>query len=397
MANVCTKGGVEYATINEAVKAEGQDVIKLLTAVNEDVVIPQRRYATIDLNGQTLTCVKSHAIEVERKGTLTVMSSTGKGTVDCIVNAKAALYIGPGASATIEAGTFTRSKEDSKNGSNTWYVIQNHGSLVIDGTASVNGSSTFTSAVENGFDSGRQADMDAFNTMGDSEYVATLTVNDGVIASNKISVKNDEHATCIINGGTLRCTQNPITNWSPLTINGGTITTAGSETAILNGSYNGSQGNATINGGTINAKSGDGQIIAFAEGYASGATYTVKGGTFSKAPAQEYCAPGVSFVTDADGKITASSSVWKLPDGGAVGLGFNGLRRLVMKAETVSYPAGGIDIPMGFDPVGILGVSMTGGAMGYIDRANRKVLLYTANGKEASGNITDVSIVLIGH
>ena len=176
MANVCSKGGVEYATVNEAIKAEGQEAIKLLTAVSEDVVVPQRKYATIDLNGQTLTCVASHAIEVERRGTLTVMSSTGKGTVDCIVNAKSALYVGPGASATIEAGTFTRSKEDSKNGSNTWYVIQNHGSLVIDGTASINGTSTFTSAVENGFDSGRQADMDAFNSMGDSDYTASLTV-----------------------------------------------------------------------------------------------------------------------------------------------------------------------------------------------------------------------------
>lgn len=394
MANVCSKGGVEYATVNEAIKAEGQEAIKLLIAVSEDVVVPQRRYATIDLNGQTLTCVASHAITVENKATVTITDSADGGTVDSIITGKAALYVMPGGSATVEDGKLTRSKEDSKD--NTWYVIQNQGSLVITGNASISNSSTLSSAVENGFDSTRQADADAFATMGDSEYVATLSLDGGTITSNVLGIKNDEHSTLVTNGGKIVAKTQPILNWTYATINGGTFNSSGSGVVVSNGTYNGSAGSLAINGGQFNTLIKTDEIVQALPSYES-EDIVITGGDFAKAPAEKYCAPGVAFITDSKGRVTVSRSIWRYPDGGAVGLGFNGLRRLVMKAETVAYPTGGIDIPMGFDPVGILGVSMQGGAMGYIDRANRKVLLYTANGKEASGNISDVSIVLIGH
>ena len=396
MANVCSKGGVEYATINEAVKAEGQEAIKLLSAVNEDVVIPQRRYATIDLNGQTLTAVASHAITVENKATVTVTDSADGGIVDGTVNGKAALYIMPGGSATVEDGKLTRSKEDSTSQGNTWYVIQNQGALVITGNASISNASTLSSAIENGFDSGRQVDVDAFATMGDAEYVATLSFDGGTVTTNVLGIKNDEHSSLVANGGKIVAKTQPILNWSYATINGGTFNSSGTGVVISNGTYNGSAGSLTINGGQFNTLVKTDEIVQALPSYES-ENIVITGGDFAKAPAEKYCAPGVAFITDAKGRVTVSRSIWKYPDGGAVGLGFNGLRRLVMKAETVAYPAGGIDIPMGFDPVGILGASMQGGAMGYIDRANRKVLLYTANGKEATGNITDVSIVLIGH
>lgn len=396
MANICSKGGVEYATINEAVKAEGQEAIKLLSAVNEDVIIPQRKYATIDLNGQTLAAVASHAITVERNATLTVTSSAKNGIVDGTVNGKAALYVMPGGSATIEGGKFTRSKEDSTSQGNTWYVIQNQGALVITGDANVENKSTLSSAIENGFDSSRQADVDAFATMGDAEYVATVSMTGGNVASNVIGLKNDECSMSNISGGKIVAKTQAVLNWTVCDITGGTLNSSGSGTVVSNGTYNGSAGSLTINGGQFNTLIKTDEIVQALPSYES-ENIVITGGDFAKAPAEKYCAPGVAFVTDAKGRVTVSRSIWKYPDGGAVGLGFNGLRRLVMKAETVAYPAGGIDIPMGFDPVGILGASMQGGAMAYIDRATRKVLLYTANGKEATGNITDVSIVLIGH
>ena len=180
MANVCRKGSIEYETINAAVKAEGEDRIVLLSNATEDVVIPMRRYATIDLAGFTITSVASHAITVEDKAVLTIMSSVDGGTVDGVVNGKAALYVMPGGSATLDSGKLTRSKEDSKD--NTWYVIQNQGDLVIAG-GSVSNSSTKSSAIENGFDSSREADMEALATK-DQGYLASTSITGGTITTN---------------------------------------------------------------------------------------------------------------------------------------------------------------------------------------------------------------------
>ena len=396
MANVCTKGTAQFETVNAAVKAEGYDTISLLGNVAEDVVIPMGMSATIDLAGHTISAVASHAITVERNATLTVTSSAKNGIVDGTINGKAALYVMPGGSATIEGGKFTRSKEDSTSQGNSWYVIQNQGALVITGDANVENKSTLSSAIENGFDSGRQADVDAFNSMQDPEYVATVSMTGGNVASNVIGLKNDECSTSNVSGGKIVAKTQAVLNWTVCDITGGTLNSSGSGTVVTNGTYNGSAGQLTISGGTFNTIVADGNIIAGVEGYPSEAV-VISGGDFAKLPPAEYLAPGVSYTTDSKGRVTLSTSIWRYPDGGVVGGGFNGFKRLIMRADAVDYVEGGFAIPKGFYADTLLEASVKGGAMAWFDRTNNKVLLYTANGKEAAGTLNDVTIVLIGH
>lgn len=396
MANVCIKGTAQFETVNDAVKAEGFDTISLLGNVNEDVVIPMGRTATIDLAGHTIAAVASHAITVEMNATLTVTSSAKNGAVDGTVNGKAALYVMPGGNATIEGGKFYRSKEDSTSAGNSWYVIQNQGALVITGDANISNASTLSSAVENGFDSARQADMDAFNSMNDADYLASVVMSGGNLTSNVIGLKNDEHSTSTVSGGKIVAKTQAVLNWTICSITGGTLNSSGSGTVVSNGTYNGSAGKLTITGGQFNTLIKTDQIVQALPGYES-EDIVISGGDFAKAPKQEYCAPGVVFLTDAKGRVTVSMTVWQYPDGGVVGGGFNGFKRLIMKADTVDYVAGGFDVPRGFNADALMEASVKGGMMAWFDRANRKVVLYTANGTEATGTLTDVTFVFIGH
>lgn len=393
MTAICTKGSNQYDTINAAVKAEGEEPVVLTANVTEDVIIPQNRYATIDLAGHTLTSVASHAITVERYATLTIMTSVDGGIVDSVVNGKAALYVMPLGSATVESGKLTRSKEDSKD--NTWYVVWNQGELVIAG-GSVSNSSTLSSAIENGFDSSRESDVEAFNSVGDEAYVATTTISGGTVTTNVIGLKNDEHSMATITGGKIVAKTQAVLNWNICNITGGTLNSSGTGVVVSNGTYNGSAGKLTISGGQFNTLVKTDEIVQPLPSYES-ENIVISGGDFAKAPQQKYCAPGVVFLTDAKGRVTVSNTIWQYPDGGVVGGGFNGFRRLIMRADSVDYTAGGFDIPAGFNADSLMEASVKGGVLAWYDRANRKVVLYTANGKEATGTLTDVSIVLIGH
>ena len=393
MTAICTKGSNQYDTINAAVKAEGEEPVVLTANVTEDVIIPQNRYATIDLAGHTLTSVASHAITVERYATLTIMTSVDGGIVDSVVNGKSALYVMPLGSATVESGKLTRSKEDSKD--NTWYVVWNQGELVIAG-GSVSNSSTLSSAIENGFDTSRESDVEAFNSVGDEAYVATTTISGGTVTTNVIGLKNDERSMATITGGKIVAKTQAVLNWNICNITGGTLNSSGTGVVVSNGTYNGSAGKLTISGGQFNTLIKTDEIVQPLPSYES-ENIVISGGDFAKAPQQKYCAPGVVFLTDAKGRVTVSNTIWQYPDGGVVGGGFNGFRRLIMRADSVDYTAGGFDIPAGFNADSLMEASVKGGVLAWYDRANRKVVLYTANGKEATGTLTDVSIVLIGH
>ena len=377
---------------NERIKEGGE--VALENDITGDIIITKD--VTIDLAGFTLTNVADHTITVKPKVNAVIGDSVGTAKVDSVVNGKASLFVEPRGNASIYGGRFERSAEDSST--NTWYTIQNQGNVSIDGPdADIAGKSTLTSCIENGFDTAREADKEAFESVGDPDYNAILLVRDGLVASNKIAIKNDEHGTCSISGGKVRCTQNPITNWGKLGILGGTVTTAGSPTAILNGAYNGSVGYVSISGGTINAVgAGDAPIIDTIDGYEAGAKCFISGGTFSKAPPQEYLMPGFVFITDSSGKTVAVDGRWQYPERGPQGGAFNGYKRFIIHKDIYEYETGGITAPLGFKPVAVVSASAKGGVVPYVTQ-ERKIILYTLDGKEASGNIEDLTIVMIGN
>lgn len=102
---------------------------------NEDIRIAKEKTLTLDLNGHTLTNVEDHTIA--NYGTLTIIDSSdeGKGTVDNVTHAKAALHNAEDAKVTLRGGSFTRSKEAGNSaessGGNSFYTLQNYGTMTV--------------------------------------------------------------------------------------------------------------------------------------------------------------------------------------------------------------------------------------------------------------------------
>ena len=243
--------GKQYASIAAAIAAiDAKGTVTLLGDATEDVTIPEGKAITLDLNGKKLTNKASHTIT--NNGTLTVTDSIGGGVVDNITHAKAALSNAVGATATLEGGTFMRSKEAGKDGNNSggnsYYTIENYGSMSFGSGASVENAGHFSSMIRNG----------GKNT---AESPAEMTINGGTFSGGINTIKNDDYGNLTINDGDFDNTsQYVIMNWSKATINNGTFKTSSKATSavLFNSSYgNGPAdiGSLEVNGGTFTANS----------------------------------------------------------------------------------------------------------------------------------------------
>lgn len=386
--------GIEYATIREAmIYATNGSRIFLDSDMEEDVEVLGRKNVVIDLAGHTLRNKTTHTVTVLSTATLTIDDSVGGGVVDCITHARAAVICMNGGSCRLVGGKFTRSKEDSTAGSNSWYVIMNYGTMTISGSVVIEGTSTFSSAVRNGFDTSKADEMAMYDGRP-----ATMAISGGSVTSGKIAVKNDEMATLTISGGNLTCTNEALLNWSSASIMGGTLESTAKET-VWNGSYKGSGGILDITGGIFKAPAGvqPVRVLTEADGSDSPTRTSVSGGSFSTAPDTQYLAPGFVISTGSDGLPVIIHGGWDLPDEGMVGGGFNGWRRLIIRKTSVDYTAGGIDIPdVGASEAVLLGVSAKGGLSGYWDSSAGKLVLYKGT-KEVTGTIDDLSVIFLCH
>lgn len=243
--------GMKYASIAAAIAAiDAKGTVTLLGDVTEDVTIPEGKAITLDLNGKKLTNKASHTIT--NNGTLTVTDSIGGGVVDNITHAKAALSNAVGATATLEGGTFMRSKEAGKDGNNSggnsYYTIENYGSMSFGSGASVENAGHFSSMIRNG----------GKNT---AESPAEMTINGGTFSGGINTIKNDDYGNLTINDGDFDNTsQYVIMNWSKATINNGTFKTSSKATSavLFNSSYGNDPadiGSLEVNGGTFTTNS----------------------------------------------------------------------------------------------------------------------------------------------
>ncbi|MFR2917448.1 MAG: InlB B-repeat-containing protein [Eggerthellaceae bacterium] len=243
--------GMKYASIAAAIAAiDAKGTVTLLGDVTEDVTIPEGKAITLDLNGKKLTNKASHTIT--NNGTLTVTDSIGGGVVDNITHAKAALSNAVDATATLEGGTFMRSKEAGKDGNNSggnsYYTIENYGSMSFGSGASVENAGHFSSMIRNG----------GKNT---AESPAEMTINGGTFSGGINTIKNDDYGNLTINDGDFDNTsQYVIMNWSKATINNGTFKTSSKATSavLFNSSYGNDPadiGSLEVNGGTFTTNS----------------------------------------------------------------------------------------------------------------------------------------------
>ena len=253
-------GNVTYfSTLSDAVSAatEGQ-TIALLGNVTESVTIPADKSVTLDLAGHTLTNADGeHTVTVTKGGTLTVTDSSADkaGVIDNVSHGKGAL-VNHG-TVTVESGTLTRSKEASKsptdNGGNSWYVVDNQGTMTFDGGKVIN-DSKLSSLIRN--------------------LNGTLTINDGTFENDFIALKNDDGGTLNVAGGTVTSDEQAIQSWSTTTISGGTLN--GRVTA-WDYANSGNESVLTISGGTVN---GDVQAINYMNAD-KGPEVVIKGGTIT--------------------------------------------------------------------------------------------------------------------
>ena len=243
--------GMKYASIAAAIAAiDAKGTVTLLGDATEDVTIPEGKAITLDLNGKKLTNKASHTIT--NNGTLTVTDSIGGGVVDNITHAKAALSNAVGATATLEGGTFMRSKEAGKDGNNSggnsYYTIENYGSMSFGSGASVENAGHFSSMIRNG---GKNS----------AESPAEMTINGGTFSGGINTIKNDDYGNLTINNGDFDNTsQYVIMNWSKATINNGTFKTSSKATSavLFNSSYGNDpadSGSLVVNGGTFTTNS----------------------------------------------------------------------------------------------------------------------------------------------
>ncbi len=197
-----------YDTISEAVNAasEGQ-IITLRSNVTESVTLDEGVDITLDLAGFTLTNSEGqHTITVNEGAKLAIKDSSEAqtGTVDNVTHAKGALV--NFGDTTVESGTLTRSAEASTsasdNGGNSWYVVDNQGTLTFNGGKVVN-EGYYSSLIRN--------------------LNGTLTVNDGEFSNHFIALKNDNYGVMNIAGGTITSKEQSIQNWSEANISGGEL------------------------------------------------------------------------------------------------------------------------------------------------------------------------------
>lgn len=255
-------------------QSDGQITVDLNSKVTDDLVVPKNTTVTLNLNGYTISNVSNHTIN--NKGTLDI---NGEGIIDSVIHGKAAINNELGATATLNGGTYTRSKENGSNsadnGGNSYYNIVNHGTMTINENVVVKQDGQFSSLLENGWYSGSQ------NTSGTP---SVLTINGGTFSGGLNTIKNDDYGQLTINNGTFEnVSQAALLNWNIATVNGGTFTSDNSN-VILNGRLDNTmdQGILTITGGKFVAAKDKDVIAKMVDGNEDSLKgVTITGGTYS--------------------------------------------------------------------------------------------------------------------
>ena len=281
-----------YKSLTEAIDAaEDGQTATLLGDATENITIAAKKQITLDLNGFKLTNASDHTIT--NNGTLTIKDSSAAktGTVDNVTHGKGALV--NNGTVTLDGGTFERSEEAGtlkpyENGGNSWYTVQNNGTMTVNDGVTVRNAGGYSSNLCN----------------ADNSH-AKLVINGGTFTGGVNAVKNGSNTTLVINGGTFSNTsQYVIMNWSDATISGGDFTSGGTAPAVLfTSSYETDKDSLKVTGGTY---SGSSKMVRNYYDDSNRGNASVSGGTFSAEVPADCCAENFApaKTTDASGNVT---------------------------------------------------------------------------------------------
>ena len=269
--------------LEQALNGSSVTTIKLGADITASITIASGKTITLDLNGYKLTN-EAGKHTITNNGTLTI---TGTGTVDNVSHARAALFNNEGATAVLNGGSFTRSQENGKtkedSGNNSFYTIQNLGTMTINAGVSVTQNGCFSSMVANGY----------YNGTGKTN-TPTMIINGGTFSGGLNTVKNDDCGVMTINGGEFKnFAQACVQNHNKLTITNGNFD--GSELKAIADStvsviYNcgcgadNDKGMLSISGGTFSGGKEETYVICDVSTVSEAYT-DISGGTFTKGSA----------------------------------------------------------------------------------------------------------------
>ena len=297
----------KYETLADALaKASTGTTVKLLAEAKENVTIAKD--ITFDLNGKTLN------------------GGTEKGKPALTVTAKVTVKD----SSEAQTGTIKREDTVANSGSGSHYVIdiQDDGWLTFESGSVTNGS---------GAGGTKGASLVRVGNDGKAKDPG-LTVKGGTFTQdNFIAIKVDR-GTLLMEGGTVNSTNSyAIENWWSATLSGGAVNGAvsswtysggtdstlkitggtinGDVTAVNYGDAEGKTATVEIGGGTVNGKldtrrydPATGALTSIKD--PAKATIAARGGTFSTAVDEAYCAAGfIPTKKNADGTYGVESIV----------------------------------------------------------------------------------------
>ena len=197
----------------------------------------------LDLAGNKISAAMDGPHMISSAGNLTIIDSVGTGSI---------------------------AKEG--NSSDYGYVLENHGTMVLNGIK-VTSASSMSSAIENGWYT-----ASANTTKATCEMTITNSdISQANGSGGLYTIKNDDYGKMVINGGNFTNSTagaGTVLNWNDLTINDGNFTGVAAVRTLKQGTLGYELGNTLINGGTFNGK------IDTLPNY-SGMQIGVMGGTFN--------------------------------------------------------------------------------------------------------------------
>lgn len=292
--------GKQYASIAAAIAAiDAKGTVTLLGDATEDVTIPEGKAITLDLNGKKLTNKASHTIT--NNGTLTVTDSIGGGVVDNITHAKAALSNAVGATATLEGGTFMRSKEAGKDGNNSggnsYYTIENYGSMSFGSGASVENAGHFSSMIRNG--GKNTAESPAEMTINGGTFKTSSKATSAVLFNSSYGNDPADIGSLEVNGGTF--TTNSAAQ--PVLTNYYDANNTATSTVINNGIFNGDLVNESEHKGPLSVSGGTFTDPAVAKHLKSGKAVLFNDGKYAVGNKDAVKGDATYSVTNTDGTV----------------------------------------------------------------------------------------------
>lgn len=334
--------------LKAAVEAGGY--IKLNANITASIEIKNEVH--LDLNGKTLTNEAGKpTITVANGGSLTV---DGSGTVDNVSHAKPAVLNQQGGTVVLSGGSYTRSKEDSKE--NSFYNLQNLGTMTINSGVSVTADGHYSSLVANGWYNGSQntAKQEANLTITGGTFTAgegnnVVMISQSATNGGKIDISN---ATMT---GNLNLNKAAEVTISGTTITGSIKTAAGANVAIkdnstVTGEVTGA-GNVTV---STDSNVGDGQTDPYpfetnGKRYATlkEAINDVTDGGTIKLLSNVDNAVGVSVPSGKNFTLDFNGKTYTLKDPGAGSAGTESNGFQLLKDSTITFKNGTIKVAPG--------------------------------------------------